>query len=109
MKKFTCYFKQKKNGQLNLRKCVCVAAILSVSLSVLAQGYPEASYKLSDDKTILESWNGDEADIDMNSDENLKNISEIGDYAFDGNKNIKSIILGDNVKAIGAGAFVDCI
>lgn len=108
MEKFTYFLEQKRIRRFNLRRCAFAAIFLCAASSVFAQGYPETSYKLSDDKTVLESWKGDETDIDMNSDANLKGVNEIADYAFDGNTNVKSIVMGENVKTIGAGAFLDC-
>lgn len=108
MEKFTYFLEQKRIRRFNLRRCAFAAIFLCAASSVFAQGYPETSYKLSDDKTVLESWKGDETDIDMNSDANLKGVNEIADYAFDGNTNVKSIVIGENVKTIGAGAFLDC-
>lgn len=108
MEKFTYFLEQKRIRRFNLRRCAFAAIFLCAASSVFAQGYPETSYKLSDDKTVLEIWKGDETDIDMNSDANLKGVNEIADYAFDGNTNVKSIVIGENVKTIGAGAFLDC-
>lgn len=108
MEKFTYFLEQKRIRRFNLRRCAFAAILLCAASSVFAQGSPETSYKLSDDKTVLESWKGDETDIDMNSDANLKGVNEIADYAFDGNTNVKSIVIGENVKTIGAGAFLDC-
>lgn len=108
MEKFTYFLEQKRIRRFNLRRCAFAAIFLCAASSVFAQGYPETSYKLSDDKTVLESWKGDETDIDMNSDANLKGVNEIADYAFDGNTNVKSVVIGENVKTIGAGAFLDC-
>lgn len=108
MEKFTYFLEQKRIRRFKLRRCAFAAIFLCAASSVFAQGYPETSYKLSDDKTVLESWKGDETDIDMNSDANLKGVNEIADYAFDGNTNVKSIVIGENVKTIGAGAFQDC-
>lgn len=108
MEKFTYFLEQKRIRRFNLRRCAFAAIFLCAASSVFAQVYPETSYKLSDDKTVLESWKGDETDIDMNSDANLKGVNEIADYAFDGNTNVKSVVIGENVKTIGAGAFLDC-
>jgi len=36
------------------------------------------------------------------------NVTEIGESAFSGNTKIKSVIIGDNVTAIGTNAFKDC-
>lgn len=104
----TAILEQKRIRRFNLRRCAFAAIFLCAASSVFAQVYPETSYKLSDDKTVLESWKGDETDIDMNSDANLKGVNEIADYAFDGNTNVKSVVIGENVKTIGAGAFLDC-
>lgn len=69
--------------------------------------YPAESYTLSDDGLTLEMWKGSETDIDMNVDENLAKVKEIGNYAFEGKK-LSSIVIGTKVEKLGNGAFFDC-
>lgn len=78
-----------------------------VSYSYADVVYPADSYTLSDDGFTLELWKGQETEIDMNSDENLAKVMEIGNYAFEG-KGVTSIVLGAEVEKLGNGAFFGC-
>ena len=48
------------------------------ALGAAAQ-YPTTSYTLSDDGLTLESWNGSETEVDMNSDEALAAVQKLVD------------------------------
>lgn len=70
--------------------------------------YPTSSYRLSEDKTTLVKWLGEESEIDMTQDEALARISTIGEEAFSGNRDVTCIILPENATSIGFEAFRDC-
>ncbi len=88
-------------------KWTAAAMMLSASLAAVAQ-YPASSYTLSDDGTTLVKWTGTETAINMNSDPALAAVTAIDISAFNGNKNITSIVVGDKVTSIGKFAFMDC-
>ena len=88
-------------------KWTAAAVMLSASLAAVAQ-YPASSYTLSDDGTTLVKWTGAETAIDMNSDPALAAVTAIDNNAFNGNKTVTSIVVGDKVTSIGKFAFMDC-
>ena len=90
-----------------LAKCAAATLMLSASFVAGAQ-YPASSYTLSSDGTTLEKWNGTETAIDMNSDPALAAVTAIENNAFNGNKTLASIVVGNNVTSIGKFAFMDC-
>ena len=67
MDNFTFKFRVMEKFRFCVWRSVLTVTFLVVASSLLAQVYSETSYKLSDDKTVLESWKGDETEIDMNS------------------------------------------
>ena len=104
----------------------------SLEISVLSKVTPQ-DYELSQDKKTLIKWKGAHTkSLDMNIIETLKGVTNIGEEAFSGNKNIelvvfpkaltsiadqvfmdcsnlKSVSIPDTVTRIGRGAFGDCI
>lgn len=69
--------------------------------------YPESSYTLSDDKTILIKWLGDEKEIDLTADPAFAALTTIGNTAFE-KKEITSIVIPNTVHSIEAEAFSEC-
>ena len=67
-----------------------------------------ADYELSPDGKTLVKWkNVQTKSLDMQEDAVLKNVTAIGDYAFEGvNNKIKEVVVKKNVEYIGARAFV---
>lgn len=64
-----------------------------------------ADYELSlDGKTLVKWKNKNTKSIDMQSDEILKKVTAIGDYAFE-DISVKAVVLPSELKIIGKGAF----
>ena len=82
-----------------------VASMLSVPLTVQADGFPSTSYELSPDGKTLVKWLGEESVIDMTTDPMFGQVTTIGDEAFAFNGTFTYIKLSDNVTAIGTSAF----
>ncbi len=95
---------------LPLKKTTFVSSLMLAgvfcALGAAAQ-YPTTSYTLSDDGLTLESWNGPETEIDMNSDEALAAVTAIGNNAFR-DKQVTKVIVGDKVESLGFWSFFDC-
>ena len=69
----------------------------------------ETDYELSPDKKTLVKWkNKRMTHIDMNSNEELKEVKVIGDFAFLRANKMISITLGNKVESIGTSTFSGC-
>lgn len=90
-----------------LLKGVAVSAML-MSVFAAKADYPASSYTLSTDGKSLIKWTGSETAVDMNSDAVLAQVTSISDNAFYENREIKSIVVGNNVTSIGRWVFLGC-
>ena len=80
----------------------------SLEISVLSKVTPQ-DYELSQDKKTLTKWKGAHTkSLDMNIIEALKGVTNIGEEAFSGNKNIEQIILPKGLTSIADQVFMDC-
>ena len=69
----------------------------------------KTDYDLTNNGKTLLRWNNTRmTHIDMNSNEELREVTHIEKDAFAGNRRVTSIILGDKVVAIGERAFSNC-
>ena len=81
----------------------------SLEISVLSKVTPQ-DYELSQDKKTLIKWKGTHTkSLDMNIIEALKGVTNIGEEAFSGNKNIEQIILPKGLTSLADQVFMDCI
>ena len=77
----------------------------SVTFSVIRKD----DYELSPDGKTLVKWvDTRKAYIDMNSNEELREVIYIGDHAFSGKKNLVSIVLPNKLEVIKKRAFASC-
>ena len=77
----------------------------SVTFSVIRK----ADYELSPDGKTLVKWKDTrKAHIDMNSNEELREVIYIGDKAFSGKNNLVSIVLPNKLEVIGVQSFDEC-
>ena len=60
---------------------------------------------MSDFEISLHAYRGNDRDVVIPADAGL---DVIGERAFAGNPNLRSVVIPEGVKAIGAGAFKDC-
>ena len=66
-------------------------------------------YELSQDKKTLIKWKGAHTkSLDMNIIEALKGVTNIGEEAFSGNKNIELVVLPKALTSIADQVFMDC-
>ena len=80
----------------------------SLEISVLSKVTPQ-DYELSQDKKTLIKWKGTHTkSLDMNIIEALKGVTNIGEEAFSGNKNIEQIILPKGLTSLADQVFMDC-
>ena len=80
----------------------------SLEISVLSKVTPK-DYELSPDKKTLIKWIGSNTkSLDMNIIEALKGVTNIGEEAFSGNKNIEQIILPKGLTSLADQVFMDC-
>ena len=80
----------------------------SLEISVLSKVTPQ-DYELSQDKKTLIKWKGAHTkSLDMNIIETLKGVTNIGEEAFSGNKNIEQIILPKGLTSLADQVFMDC-
>ena len=71
---------------------------------------PEYTFVTNTNGTIkITGYQGNDTDLLIPSKINGKAVSEIGDYVFESNENLASVIIPNTVKTIGAYAFRDCI
>lgn len=71
--------------------------------------YGDYKYSVNADKTItIEKYTGNSEKPDIPRRILGKKVQTIGEYAFAGNLNVKTINIPDTVKTIGEGAFFDC-
>ena len=80
----------------------------SLEISVLSKVTPQ-DYELSQDKKTLIKWKGTHTkSLDMNIIEALKGVTNIGEEAFSGNKNIELVVLPKALTSIADQVFMDC-
>ena len=80
----------------------------SLEISVLSKVTPQ-DYELSQDKKTLIKWKGAHTkSLDMNIIEALKGVTNIGEEAFSGNKNIELVVLPKALTSIADQVFIDC-
>ena len=80
----------------------------SLEISVLSKVTPK-DYELSPDKKTLIKWIGSNTkSLDMNIIEALKGVTNIGEEAFSGNKNIELVVLPKALTSIADQVFMDC-
>ena len=80
----------------------------SLEISVLSKVTPQ-DYELSQDKKTLIKWKGAHTkSLDMNIIEALKGVTNIGEEAFSGNKNIELVVLPKALTSIADQVFMDC-
>ena len=80
----------------------------SLEISVLSKVTPQ-DYELSQDKKTLIKWKGTYTkSLDMNIIEALKGVTNIGEEAFSGNKNIELVVLPKALTSIADQVFMDC-
>ena len=80
----------------------------SLEISVLSKVTPQ-DYELSQDKKTLIKWKGVHTkSLDMNIIETLKGVTNIGEEAFSGNKNIELVVLPKALTSIADQVFIDC-
>ncbi len=87
-----------------------IALLLLTSYFAFSQGitYPATSYQLSDDKTILLSWNGNETVIDLTKDTAFANVVRIETLAFKNNSRITEVVIPNTVTSIADATFSNC-
>ena len=67
-----------------------------------------ADYELSSDgKTLIKWKNNKTKNLDMQADPVLKNVTTIGNYAFEEKKSLITVVLPDNLLTIGDRAFAN--
>lgn len=82
---------------------------ISLVIFVFSKVTPQ-DYELSQDKKTLIKWKGAHTkSLDMNAIEALKGVTNIGEEAFSGNKNIEQIILPKGLTSLADQVFMDCI
>ena len=80
----------------------------SLEISVLSKVTPQ-DYELSQDKKTLIKWKGAHTkSLDMNIIEALKGVTNIGEEAFSGNKNIELVVLPKALTSMADQVFMDC-
>ena len=80
----------------------------SLEISVLSKVTPQ-DYELSQDKKTLIKWKGTYTkSLDMNIIEALKGVTNIGEEAFSGNKNIELVVLPKALTSMADQVFMDC-
>ena len=84
----------------------------STGISLSAQQIITTDYELSPDgKTLLKWKNSNTHFIDMNADPKLKDVENIAELAFNGEQvsyELRTFVIGNKVKSIGAKAFNGC-
>ena len=84
----------------------------STGISLSAQQIITTDYELSPDgKTLLKWKNPNTRFIDMNADPKLKDVEFIAELAFNGEQvsyELRTFVIGNKVKSIGAKAFNGC-
>ncbi|WP_207652013.1 leucine-rich repeat protein, partial [Clostridium beijerinckii] len=72
---------------------------------------PGLTYQLinNDTEYSITGYTGTSTDITIPSQINGKNVTAIGDDAFNSHENLKSIIIPDSVTSIGGYAFINCV
>ncbi|MBM0655080.1 leucine-rich repeat protein [Capnocytophaga genosp. AHN8471] len=84
----------------------------STGISLSAQQIITTDYELSPDgKTLLKWKNPNSRFIDMNADPKLKDVEFIAELAFNGEQvsyELRTFVIGNKVKSIGAKAFNGC-
>ena len=84
----------------------------STGISLSAQQIITTDYELSSDgKTLLKWKNPNTRFIDMNADPKLKDVEFIAELAFNGEQvsyELRTFVIGNKVKSIGAKAFNGC-
>ena len=80
----------------------------SLEISIFSKVTPQ-DYELSQDKKTLIKWKGAHTkSLDMNIIEALKGVTNIGEEAFSGNKNIELVVLPKALTSIADQVFMDC-
>ncbi len=67
------------------------------------------SYKLNNEVATIVGYSGDEESVTVPEELEGFTVSAIGERAFAGNKDVKSVSVGDTVVNIAAEAFSDCV
>ena len=81
---------------------------ISLVIFVFSKVTPK-DYELSPDKKTLIKWIGSNTkSLDMNIIEALKGVTNIGEEAFSGNKNIELVVLPKALTSIADQVFMDC-
>lgn len=99
------------NRKLLLEIIIYPILVLSITLSTSCEDaapnrYQPEDYELSKDGTILEVWNENLNELDLREDPAFNHVTKIQAKAFEKNcSGLKKIILPENLKVIGKGAF----
>jgi len=78
--------------------CCILAVILTLAFSAC-----DRSFELSNNKTVLVYYRGEEADVVI-----PKGVKVIGEGAFNSNTNLVSVTIPASVTSISRGAFISC-
>ena len=74
-----------------------------------AETYEDFEYEVLDDGTVeIKGYNGTGGDVDIPSEIDGKKVKRIGEYAFDSDQSIESIVIPDSVESIELYAFLRC-
>lgn len=63
---------------------------------------------ITDDTVRLSSYKGSDTEVVIPSEYNGKKVTEVGSYAFSGNKTMTKLTIPDSVTKIGNNAFNNC-
>ncbi len=82
---------------------------ITASFEKSSTTYLRSEYTLSADGKTFLKWNGEEKTLDFSADTNLSKVTTIASKAFEGNDDIETVILSENIKTIEEYAFYYCL
>ena len=82
---------------------------ITASFEKSSTTYLSSEYTLSADGKTFLKWNGEEKTLDFSADTNLNKVTTIASKAFEGNDDIETVILSENIKTIEEYAFYYCL
>nr|MCR5105547.1 leucine-rich repeat domain-containing protein [Eubacterium sp.] len=102
--------KEKRINRFLFAAFIVIAVVLSMCFFHVVRADDVENYEVEEISGGLRitKYNGIKEDIIVPSKINGKKVLQIGDYAFEENTLIKSIVIPDGILEIGTGAFKNC-